>query len=230
MTEFSIKTQLKLLTAYNVGEVLDVILHSLAEPGQKVNEVILLLSRYRDLNRDAGVGRIDRDETTTEMKRIRWSIMAFLDDASAQELHFERAAQLLQTDNRLQHIVEPRSEKITFRGMLGTEEEIIIETLAFKWQEHFLPQGSQQLHHTEQLIAALQLLQGKYLEPTTDWANLEGEALLGSLYQAARELREIPKVKTYAWEHVLTPPPQRFSDDSMSVVGYVHETIEVLMC
>lgn len=225
-----IKTKLKVLIAYDIGEVLDLLLKCLRQQNEKINEAILLLSRYQDLNRELATEQVNWEASKAERNRLRLAILEFIDATDQLELDLHQAGQVLITENRFQEVIEKRTEKIIFRGMLDNEDqEILIEQLVFRWDDYFQVAESNHLYRKWQWAAAVDLLADKFQRPPIRWSGLSDEQFLQKLYQQSRELRQLPEVAHYSWEEQLPSTPAEAISQQKLVLAYVHETIEKLL-
>ena len=184
MNNLNIKDKLKLLLAYNVGEVLDLILTYLGERTPLVNEVIMMIARYNDLNRDAERRRLDREGVAIEMNKLRLSVIELIDLAGPDELLLEPVAHALLNEGRFREIIEKKITRETFRGLFD-ETEIVIESLEF--QPEALSRFGNSLGRAQHVWAALQMLQLRLgLQPYPGPAP-ESEADMASVWIRLRE-------------------------------------------
>jgi hypothetical protein len=196
MNNLNIKGKLKLLIAYNVGEVLGLVLNHLGERTPLVNEVIMMIARYNDLNRDAEHRRLDREGVAVEMNKIRLSIIELIDLAGPDELPLEPVAHALLNEDRFRGIIEKKETRETFRGLFD-ETEIVIESL------EFLPEAYARfgtgLSGAQQLWNALQLLQLRLgLQPEPGPAP-ESESDMASVWMHLRDQAGLLSAKADLW-------------------------------
>lgn len=93
-----IKYQLKFLIAYDIEGVLQIIKISLKSDSVFVNDFILNLGRYNDLNQETRLNLVDRESKTIELARIRYSIIGLIDSLTHHDLDFDRMLKELSTN------------------------------------------------------------------------------------------------------------------------------------
>jgi len=228
MTERNIKTKLKLLVAYNIGEVIDLIMISLGQTTSKVNEVILHLARYNDINRNARVGRYSEEEILVEMNRLRLAIMDFIDSSKPEELNLNLVANSLLDENKFNDIIEKKVSTIEFHGML--EDEIIkSETLEFNWRKYFISDKGQTGTNIDHLISAIHFLQTKYGIKVSEFENLQSQKLIEELLFSTETLRSSPRTKDISWDVSVKQAKASYPNDMETFFLCLHETIEMLV-
>ncbi|PHN01979.1 hypothetical protein [Flavilitoribacter nigricans] len=228
MGDLNIKSKLKLLIAYHVGEVLDLLLASYSGTPDFTNELILLIARYNDLQRDAQQKRIDRQNVLVEMNHLRLSIMEFIDQAGPQELNLERIRTQLLEEENFQRILELKITKDSFIGM-RREEEIVRESLEFKWASFFAIGSDGTVHHRESLLSAIHLLQLRYQLTARTQRELSGAAFFNYLLTASRQLRELSGIADVNWIYSESYLQQQLPISREMVLAFTHETVEKLL-
>ena len=217
MNHFTINTKLKLLVAYNIGEVLHLILTAILQETEKIKEVILLIARYNDLNRDAKMERLEREEISIEMNKIRLSIMDFLEEATPEELDYENIEKALIQEDQFNKIIKEKITHLDFRGMFNSKP-IESKTLDFDWKTYFLPSDTESIVHFPALTTAFHLLETKFDLPLTDFSS-------SSLVAAAIRLRQTTKGAAIQWEF----EGLQDSSNQETILAFAHETVEKLI-
>lgn len=180
MEYIDIKHKLKLLIAYNIGEVLNIILSNINTEGKVTNDVILLFARYNDLNRDVNLKKIEREETLIEVNKLRLAILDFLDDLDSSDIQLENIGKILLEEGKFKEVIEMKIEKIQFIGMFesGTFK---IEKLVFKWRDFFLSKNGV-IKNIEHLEAAMNLIEVKKNLPITQFEKNEDKLVMYKIF------------------------------------------------
>ncbi|MEM6767091.1 MAG: hypothetical protein AAF824_07235 [Bacteroidota bacterium] len=222
----NVKVKLKLLLAYDIGEVINLLMQCLGERTSMVNTVILQLARYNDINRDATSGILKYEEVITEMNRLRLSIMKFIDGASPNELDFETIMNTLLQDDRFNTVISQKVKRIEFRGFL---EDGVVEFkyLDFNWESYFLDDQTSSLLHIKKLLSALHIIQTKYGKQITFFSSKSEQQLLRAICIEIENIsRELGEAFTSEFKVV---PPQLNTAEAKSILGYIHLSIKNLL-
>ena len=224
----NVKNKLKLLVAYNVGEVLTLLLSALRNANKQVNEAIIHLSRYNDLNRDARLERMQRNEVAAEMNRLRLAIMGFIDDAEPADLDLAYISEALIGQERFNEIIEKKVIDLDFRGIFENET-LQSEYLDFNWKKFFSTNAAGELFHLDDLISAIHLLQAKFELPLWQFTGEQSPDLWGGLLPVVEQLRELPVNEREQWEVSVQEARAALPKDAEPLLACLHETIEVLL-
>ena len=163
MSTFNIKSNLKLLVAYNVGEVLDIVFSSIQESDDITSQLITLKARYLDL-----YGRIERksiteDEIAQEMNLIRFQLLELIDETKPGDINFDQVATQIYDQGKFDQIIGQRKVRRTSYGMLESKT-IEFEVNVIDWKKFFFTKEGH-LKSTTNLEQAINLVESWYKIP-----------------------------------------------------------------
>lgn len=224
MNYLALNNKIKLLVAYNIGEVLDLLLNSIVPESEKVNEVILLIGRYNDINRDARLKRMVRNEISIEINKIRLSLLNFLTEATPEFFDYKKIEQALIHDDRFNKIIKRKIVDWDFRGATDSKQ-ITTKTLVFDWENYFLNSTATELINVQNLIDTIHLFEAKFHLSLSKLEGLKPHKFSIALAKSVSQLRSQLSNKRIKWKVEYSSSPNNLRE----LIAYLNETIEIII-
>ena len=174
-----IKNNLKLLVAYNIGDVITILRRSIVGETDIINEILLIFARYNDLNRDARLNKLNRDNVIAEISKIRFALMQLIDKTTESDISFDAVLRILFEEEMYQNILERKIEEIHFIGMLRSRR-MKYETIIFNWRNYFISNDGY-LKNINKLQAAINIIEMRYDTPLSNFENDNHETIIDKL-------------------------------------------------
>lgn len=223
MEKVELKNKLKLLIAYNVGEVFGLLFNVLHADSALGNQLVMLISRYNDINRDARFDRLSREETSIEMNKLRFSILSTIDEMDWKEIDYQKLSVLLIDENKFNQIIEKRVENYHFRGFFD-DTTIPVEYLYFNWEYLFLTENKEEIKNFDGLIDAVRLVQLKLNLPLLPYDVQNEQNYPVRLPEAIKEIRTHPSLHQVNWSNPVETVGDRQFSHQQTIAAF-HETL-----